>query len=187
MAIIGDALRQAFMQKHEYESLREEDRAWGKLQRPLLMAFIAAVCLVFLICTIISLNIVFPKDAANRPFCSDRRLQPLPVDVNGGDPDLFPGAFYLTDQETVDYYWMVVFIPSMIIFSVTVVYLIAGKVVLSFPLRFLQFEVVIFAKECMRKAIGILNLAFCISLGYLQKKNWPNLGINEVRTKNWNK
>lgn len=142
MAIIGDALRQAFMQKHEYESLREEDRAWGKLQRPLSMAFLAVVCLVFLVCTIISLSIVFPRDIAKRPFCSDRRLQPLPVDVNGGgggdDPDLLSGAFYLTDQETVDYYWMVVFIPSMIIFSLTAVYLIAGKLVLRFP-HFVSF------------------------------------------------
>lgn len=126
MAIIGDALRQAFMPKHEYECLREEDRAWGKLQRPLSMAFMAFVCLLFIICTIISLNIVFPSDIAKRPFCSDRRLQRLPVDVKEGDPDLFPGAFYLTDQEVVDYYWMVVFLPSMMVFSVTAVYLIAG-------------------------------------------------------------
>lgn len=181
MAIIGDALRQAFMQKHEYESLREEDRAWGKLQRPLSMAFLAVVCLVFLVCTIISLSIVFPRDIAKRPFCSDRRLQPLPVDVNGGggdDPDLLSGAFYLTDQETVDYYWMVVFIPSTIIFSLTAVYLIAGKLVfkLSFFCFFLFVIVIWLPRNALGESIGIWNLVSCICL--------PNLGINEVRTKN---
>ena len=127
MAIIGDALRQAFMAKHEYESLREEDRAWGKLQRPLLMVFMAVVCFVVIICTIITLKIVFPAHQARRPFCGDRALQPLQINVKGGDSDLYPGAFYLTDQQTVDYFWMVVFVPSIIIFLLTVVYLIAGK------------------------------------------------------------
>lgn len=133
MAIIGDALRQAFMLKHEYESLREEDRAWGKLQRPLLTAFVAVICLVVVVSTIITLNIVFPADPSRRPFCGDRALQRLQINVNGeggggeGDSELFPGAFYLTDQETVDYFWMVVFVPSTIIFLLTAVYLISGK------------------------------------------------------------
>lgn len=128
MAMIGDALRQAFMPKHEYESLREEDKAWGKLQRPFVMASMAFICLVLIVCTIISLSIVFPPDIGKRPFCSDERLQPLTINTKGGgDSDLFPGAFYLTDQETVDYYWMVVFLPSMLIFFVSVVYLVAGN------------------------------------------------------------
>lgn len=129
MAIIGDALRQAFMPKREYESLREEEKAWGKLQRHLIMAFVAVIWLVIFVCTIISLNIVFPGNDGRRPFCVDRRLQPIPIGMKGGsDSDLFPdAAFYLTDQEIADYYWMVVFIPSMIIFLVSVVYLIAGK------------------------------------------------------------
>ncbi|KAF2552478.1 hypothetical protein F2Q68_00037739 [Brassica cretica] len=79
MAITGDALRQAFMPKHEYESLREEeDIALIKLQR-------------------------------QRPFCGDVKLHPLNM---YGNSDLFPGAFYLTDQETVDFYWMVVRLSS---------------------------------------------------------------------------
>ena len=145
MAIIGDALRQAFMPKHEYESLREEDRAWGKLQRPLLMAFIAVICLVVVFSTIITLNIVFPADASRRPFCGDRALQPLPLNVKEGggegDSDLLLGAFSLTDQETVDYFWMVVFVPSMIIFLLTAVYLIAGKRNFNFFYNFfIRFE-----------------------------------------------
>ena len=130
MAILGDALRQTFMPTHEYESLREEDKAWTKLQRPILIGSMGVICLAIFVCTIISLKIVFPGDVLKRPFCDNRGLQPLPLNVKGGgdgDSDLLPGAFYLTDQETVDYYWMVVFIPSMIIFLASVAYLVAGQ------------------------------------------------------------
>jgi hypothetical protein len=109
MALISDALRQAFMPKHEYECLREEDKAWTKLQRPLLISTVGIICLVIFVSTTVSFKIVFPGDSGKRPFCSGNRLQPLPI-KHGGNSDLFPGAFYLTDQETVDYYWMVVFV-----------------------------------------------------------------------------
>lgn len=130
MAIIGDALRQAFMPKREYESLREEEKAWGKLQRPVTVAFVAVICVAIFVCTVISLRIVFPGSDARRPFCVDRRIQPLQIGAKGGgsdSSDLFPGAFYLTDQEMADYYWMVVFVPSMVLFLVSAVYLVAGK------------------------------------------------------------
>lgn len=128
MAIIGDALRQAFMPKHEYENLREEEKAWGKLQKPLVMALVALIGLAIIVCTSISLNIVFPDDIGNRPFCSDRRLQPLPMmNGKGGESDHFLGAFYLTNQEIVDYYWMLVFIPSVVAFLASAIYLVAGK------------------------------------------------------------
>ncbi|XP_010526113.1 PREDICTED: uncharacterized protein LOC104803765 isoform X2 [Tarenaya hassleriana] len=145
MAIIGDALRQAFMPKHEYESLREEDRAWIKLQRPMLMATVGFICFVIFTCTIVSLKIVFPSDVLKRPFCSDKKLQSLPINGKSGDSDLFSGAFYLTDQETVDYYWMVVFVPSTIIFLVSSAYLVAGGV----------------------RCLSILNVVFAIIFGLL--------------------
>ncbi|PPR80775.1 hypothetical protein GOBAR_AA39939 [Gossypium barbadense] len=128
MAIIGNALRQAFMPKHEYESLREEDKIWTRLQKPILIGSIGTICIAVFVCTIISLKIVFPEDALKRPFCDDWRLQPLPLNAKGGgtgDSDPFPGAFSLTDQETIDYYWMVVFIPSAVIFLASVAYLVA--------------------------------------------------------------
>lgn len=131
MAIIGDALRQAFMPKHEYESLREEDKALIRLQRPLLICILIFLTLTITISTLMSLRMVFPGDNGRRPFCRDLRIQPLSINVSGGgvggDSDLYPGAFYLTDQETVDYFWMVVFIPSAIVFAVSFVYLIAGE------------------------------------------------------------
>lgn len=127
MAIIGDALRQAFMPKQEYESLREEERAWIKLQRPVLTSIVAFLCFVIFTCTVVSLRIVFPSNVLRRPFCSDVKVQPLPVYGKARDSDLFPGAFYLTDQETVDFYWMVVFVPSTVVFLVSSVYLVAGE------------------------------------------------------------
>ena len=139
MAIIGDALRQAFMPKHEYDALREEDKAWVRLQRPLLVCSLVIVIFAILISTVISLKIVFPGNSAKWPFCGDPRLQILSVSsAKGGDSDLFPGAFYLTDQETADYYWMVVFIPSMLIFLASAVYLLAGEKIL-FCFCFLVF------------------------------------------------
>ncbi|KAL5558818.1 hypothetical protein UlMin_035029 [Ulmus minor] len=172
MAIIGDALRQAFMPKHEYESLREEDRAWGKLQRPLLKGFFVFVSLLVVVCSIISFNIVFPSDPARRPFCGDRALQPLPMNVKGGDSDMLPGAFYLTDQETVDYFWMVVFVPSMIIFFATFVYLIAGiSVAYSAPNRHGCLKVVennyCASKRGGVRCLSILNAVFATIFGLL--------------------
>ncbi|KAG6643984.1 uncharacterized protein LOC122319034 [Carya illinoinensis] len=173
MAMIGDALRQAFMPKHEYESLREEDKAWGKLQRPFVMASMAFICLVLIVCTIISLSIVFPPDIGKRPFCSDERLQPLTINTKGGgDSDLFPGAFYLTDQETVDYYWMVVFLPSMLIFFVSVVYLVAGiTVAYAAPARHGCLKVVennyCTSKRGGIRCLSLLNTIFAIIFGLL--------------------
>ncbi|KAK9274371.1 hypothetical protein L1049_019185 [Liquidambar formosana] len=171
MAIIGDALRQAFMPKHEYESLREEEKAWVKLRRPVLIGTVTIICLAVSISVCVSLNIVFPGDySGKRPFCADWRLQPLPI--NGkGDSDLFPGAFYLTDQETVDYYWMVVFIPSMIMFFASVVYLVAVAVAYSAPTRHGCLKVVennyCASKRGGVRCLSILNLVFAIIFGLL--------------------
>ncbi|XP_062116613.1 uncharacterized protein LOC133830614 isoform X2 [Humulus lupulus] len=122
MAIIGDALRQAFMQKPEYESLKEEDRALGKLQRPFLVAFMAVVCLVVV--------------------------------------------------ETVDYFWMVCFVPTMITFLLTVVYLIAGiTVAYSSPMRHICLKVVensyCASKRGGVRCLSILNAIFAIVFGLL--------------------
>ncbi|PPD99323.1 hypothetical protein GOBAR_DD03645 [Gossypium barbadense] len=91
MAFLGDALRQAFMPKHEYESLREEDKAWTKLQRPILIGSIVIICVAIFVGMIISLKIVFPGDDLKRPFCDDRRLQPLPLNPKGGAVYLVAG------------------------------------------------------------------------------------------------
>ncbi|KAF5748250.1 hypothetical protein HS088_TW04G00202 [Tripterygium wilfordii] len=172
METIGDALRQAFMPKHEYGSLREEDRAWIKLQRPVILGFVAVICLVILVSTFVSLNIVFPGDSGKRPFCGDWRLQPLQINVKGGDSDIFPGAFYLTDQETVDYYWMVLFIPYMIIFMASAVYLMAGITVAYYAPARHGCLMVVENNYCASKrggvrCLSILNAVFAIIFGLL--------------------
>ncbi|XP_020217844.1 uncharacterized protein LOC109801235 [Cajanus cajan] len=173
MAIIGDALRQAFMPKREYESLREEDKAWGKLQRPVTLFFVALIWLAILVSTLISLKIVFPSSDGRRAFCVYRKLQSIQIGAKGdSDSDLFPGAFYLTDQEIADYYWLVVFIPSMIVFAFSVVYLIAGMTVAySAPTRHGCLKVVennfCASRRGGVRCLSILNLIFAIIFGLL--------------------
>ncbi|CAL5359128.1 unnamed protein product [Camellia sinensis] len=177
MAIIGDALRQAFMPKREYESLRDEDRAWLRLQRPLSMAGLAFISLAIVISTWISLSIVFPSDGLKRPFCVDLRLQPLSINASDGDgggesEDLFSSAFYLTDQETVDYYWMVLFVPSTLLFFASAVYLLAGiTVAYTAPTRHWCLKVVennyCASKRGGVRCLSVLNAAFAIIFGLL--------------------
>ncbi|KAL0791430.1 hypothetical protein Bca101_007676 [Brassica carinata] len=159
MAIIGDALRQAFMPKQEYESLREEERAWIKLQRPVLTSIVAFLCFVIFTCTVVSLRIVFPSNVLRRPFCSDVKVQPLPVYGKARDSDLFPGAFYLTDQETVDFYWMVVFVPSTVVFLVSSVYLVAANGLV---------------KQCCRGLVDVSSKPECLLFGIFVAYSVPH-------------
>ncbi|XP_058114138.1 uncharacterized protein LOC131257004 isoform X1 [Magnolia sinica] len=174
MAIIGDALRQAFMPKHEYESLREEEKAWGRLQRPLLMFFVTVVWFAVIVSAFASLKIVFPADDGSRSFChtGDRRIQAaLPMNATR-DPDRFPGAFYLTEEEAADYYWMVVFVPSAIVFFASVVYLFAGiAVAYSAPIRHGCLKVVennyCASKRGGVRCLSILNTVFAVIFALL--------------------
>lgn len=172
MSIISDALRQAFMPKREYESLREEEKAWGKLQRPVTISFVAIIWLAIIISTVISLKIVFPASDRKRPFCV-RKIQSMEIGMKGRSySDLIPGAFYLTDQEIADYYWMVVFIPSLIVFVLSGVYLIAGiTVAYSAPTRHGCLKVVdnnyCASRRGGVRCLSILNLIFAIIFGLL--------------------
>lgn len=172
MSIISDALRQAFMPKREYESLREEQKAWGKLQRPVTISSVAIIWLAIIVSTVISLKIVFPGSDGKRPFCV-RKIQSIEIGMKGGSySDLIPGAFYLTDQEIADYYWMVVFIPSFIVFVLSGVYLIAGiTVAYSAPTRHGCLKVVdnnyCASRRGGVRCLSILNLIFAIIFGLL--------------------
>lgn len=175
------------MPKHEYECLREEDKAFNRLQRPFVICSLALISLAIIVCTVISLKIVFPVDPARRPFCGDYRIQPLSINFTNiaasgseggsgggtaGDSDSFPGAFYLTNQEIVDYYWMVVFIPSTFIFAISAVYLIAGiMVAYAAPMRHGCLKVVennyCASRRGGVRCLSILNVAFAIVFGLL--------------------
>ncbi|XP_021739204.1 uncharacterized protein LOC110705611 [Chenopodium quinoa] len=173
MDLIGDALRQAFMPKHEYQNLRDEDKAWLKLQRPICVSIVCIISLAIVVSTAISLKIVFPGDSGNRPFCFDLRLQPLPINATtSGDSDPLPGAFYLTDQETVDYYYMVLFLPSSILFLASVLYIVAGfMVAYSAPQRHWCLKVVennyCASRRGGVRCLAILNMVFAILFGLL--------------------
>ncbi|KAF6164419.1 hypothetical protein GIB67_025245 [Kingdonia uniflora] len=173
MAIISDALRQAFMPKHEYETLREEEKAWARLQRPLIMVIVVILWLAIVVSSLISLKIVFPSDdEGTRVFCYDRRgIQPLSINTSG-ESDIFPGAFYLTDKEAADYYWMVVFIPSAIVFLASIAYLLAGiAVAYSAPARHGCLKVVennyCASKRGGVRCLAILNIVFAVVFGLL--------------------
>lgn len=170
---------------HEYESLRNEEKAWHKLQKPLILLALTLVSLAIFISTLISLKIVFPADNLRRPFCRDLRIQPLPVnfttsaadaDAGGGDgdSDLFPSAFVLTDQQTVDYYWMVVFVPSAMLSAISAVYLIAGFTVAytaPAPVRHGCLKVVennyCASRRGGVRCLSILNVVFAVIFGLL--------------------
>ncbi|KAJ8432399.1 hypothetical protein Cgig2_010001 [Carnegiea gigantea] len=171
MDVIGDALRQAFMPKHEYHNLREEDKALIKLQRPICMVIVGIISLAIVISTAISLNIVFPGDAGNRPFCNGLRIEPLPINVTS-DSDSLPEAFYLTDQQTVDYFYVALFLPSLLLFMVSVIYLVAGiMVAYSAPQRHGCLRVVennyCASRRGGVRCLAILNMVFAVIFGLL--------------------
>ncbi|KAF5185132.1 Transmembrane protein, partial [Thalictrum thalictroides] len=124
MAIISDALRQAFMPKHEYESLRDEEKAWTRIQRPFILGVVIVLVFAITVAVLVSLNIVFPADQEKRPFCEVSRVQPLSINLSG-DSDLYSHGFYLNDEEAAVYFWKFVFVPSSIVFVASSIYLLA--------------------------------------------------------------
>nr|XP_043638597.1 uncharacterized protein LOC122609713 [Erigeron canadensis] len=176
---IGDALRQAFMNnKHEYDSLQDKSLILNnnKIQRLCIIVFTVMIAFSILVSTIISLKIVFPADPGRRPFCKDLRIlqqQQLPVlSIHSNFRDVEGGAFSLTDQETVDYYWMVVFLPSATIFVFSALYLFAGIAVsYTAPVRHGCLKVVennyCASKRGGVRCLSILNLVFAIIFGLL--------------------
>lgn len=143
MALISDALRQAFMPKQQYETLSEESRAWTRLKKPLLLSVALLLFLSILIPAVISLRIVFPSEPSERPFCRARRRLEEALPVNStGLPELYRiqgGTFYITDDEAADFYWLVVFLPSAIVFFASIFYLVAGWYSVVLPLLGLGF------------------------------------------------
>ncbi|KAI3738083.1 hypothetical protein L2E82_28101 [Cichorium intybus] len=129
MAIIGDALRQAFMPNHEYQSLRDEDKAWIKLRRPIFIFIFSFLMFSIVISSVISFKMVFPNDLEHRPFCKNLRIEKAKTNISTIDDDREGRDFYLSDQEIVHYYSMIAFVPPAILFLLSAVYLIAGMTV----------------------------------------------------------
>ncbi|KAJ8637558.1 hypothetical protein MRB53_011825 [Persea americana] len=171
MAIIGDALRQAFMPKHEYERLHEEEKAWGRLQRPLVTAIVVILWTAVIVSTFISVRIVFPGDDGNRPFCHgrERRIEELEANASSYSE---AWDFSMTEDEVVGIYWVVVFFPSAIVFSASAIYLLAGiAVAYSAPSRHGCLKVVENNYCASRRGgahcLSILNTIFAVVFSLL--------------------
>jgi hypothetical protein len=154
----GDALRQAFMSREDYAGLREEERVWAKLQKPLCMAVVTAVWTVVVISMFVMVDVVFAVSDQSYPFCQKR---PTPVD------DL-PSSLKYTEEEAVDAFWLVAFLPSSFIFVFSIIYLFAGiSVAYTAPNRHSCLRVV--ENDCCAarrggvRCLSKLNLSFMIT------------------------
>lgn len=113
----GDALRQAFMSREDYAGLREEERVWAKLQKPLCMAGVTAVWTVVVISMFVMVDVVFSVSGGQSyPFCQKRLIV----------VDDLPSSLKYTEEEAVDAFWLVAFLPSSFIFVFSIIYLFAG-------------------------------------------------------------
>ncbi|KAI4376948.1 hypothetical protein MLD38_014649 [Melastoma candidum] len=180
MALITDALRQAFMPERQYNALPYEAKAWTKLQKPLLLLSLAVVSIAVVASTAISLVIVSSSSSEGyvpeRPFCrsGERRLDPFLVDKLGEEErdGGGRGAFSLTDAEMADYYRIVMLFPSSVVFAVSLVYLIAGILVAYFaPARHGCLKVVdnnyCASRRGGVRCLSILNAVFAIVFSFL--------------------
>jgi hypothetical protein len=135
MALLGDALRQAFlMPRRAYAALRDDEHSLPpRLRRPLAVTAACCVAAAVAAAACVSLGIVFPAEPAERPFCRERRmLEALPAAASSREeePEAYRyrgGAFYMTTAEAADFYWMVVFVPSAVLFGASFTYLVAGE------------------------------------------------------------
>lgn len=162
---LAHALRQVFMSKDEYRELREEEKIWPWLQRPFLICLAASLFIALLVAALVSLNVVFPG-SGNRPFCSKH---PIP---DSGITDDSMHSFFFTEYEATQYFWLVVFIPTALVFCGSVAYLIAGMAVAySAPERHGCITVVenncCASKRGGVRCLATLNVSFAIVYGLL--------------------
>jgi hypothetical protein len=130
MALISNALRQAFVPKQRHETFTEENRTWSRLKKPLILSISLVLFLSVVIPAVISLHMVFPSEPSKRPFCRAGRSleEALPMNFTW-QPELYRnqgGSLYITEEEAADFYWLVVFFPSAIVFLASALFLVAG-------------------------------------------------------------
>ncbi|XP_071696172.1 uncharacterized protein [Rutidosis leptorrhynchoides] len=132
--------------------------------------------MMIFISSIISLKIMLATDPGRRPFCSPNNINNIIASANGVEFERSVvgnrGAFYLTDQETIDYYWTVLFLPSVILFAFSAVYLVAGiSVSYAAPAKHGCLKVVennyCASKRGGVRCLSILNFVFAIIFGLL--------------------
>ncbi|KAF3333178.1 hypothetical protein FCM35_KLT00869 [Carex littledalei] len=171
MALISNALRQAFVPKQRQETFGEDNRSWSRLKKPLILSISLLLFLSILIPVVISLHIVFPSEPSKRPFCRARRQ----LEESERQPELYRsqgGTFYITEEEAADFYWLVVFLPSAIVFIASVLYLMAGMAVTyTAPRRHFLLQVVENGFCASRRGgvrcLAIINSIFAIVFGLM--------------------
>jgi len=107
------------MSSEDYEGLRDEQRVWARLQRPLCMAGVVMVWTAVVVAMMIMVDVVFAVSGDAFPFCEPRRLPSYHLVVAGA-------RRVYTEEEAVDAFWLLVFLPSSIIFVFSAIYLFAG-------------------------------------------------------------
>lgn len=117
------------MSSEDYEELRDEERVWARLQRPLGMAVVVVVWTAVVVSMMIMVDVVFAVSGDAFPFCQTRRLPSYHLGV---------GARHrvYSEEEAVDTFWLVVFLPSSIVFVFSAIYLFAGAP--SLPFRYFE-------------------------------------------------
>ncbi|RLN07744.1 hypothetical protein C2845_PM11G18010 [Panicum miliaceum] len=180
MALLGDALRQAFlMPRRAYAALRDDEHySLPRLRRPLAVAAACCVAAAVAAAACVSLGIVFPAEPAERPFCRERRmLEALPAAASSREeePEAYRyrgGAFYMTTAEAADFYWMVVFVPSTVLFGISLTYLAAGMSVAYAAPRRHPMICVVENNFCASRrggvrCLAILNAVFAVVFGLM--------------------
>lgn len=121
----GDALRQAFMSREDYDGLREEEKVYTRLQKPLCVVGFTMVWAVVVVCMMVMVDVVFAVSGQAYPFCQKRRLPSYDMaDALPARGDL-PSYAY-TEEEAVDAFWLVAFLPTFFVFVFSTIYLFAG-------------------------------------------------------------
>lgn len=121
-----DILRQAFMSREDYDELREEEKVWRKLQKPLCMVAFTVVWTAVVIAMMIMVYVVFEVSDQKYPFCQKRRLPSYNLAGDASDRGDLPSYVY-TEEEAVDAFWMVAFLPTSVVYVFSIIYLFAGE------------------------------------------------------------
>ncbi|KAL3699064.1 hypothetical protein R1sor_017086 [Riccia sorocarpa] len=163
---VDDALRAAFISKDNHEPSHEET-ARKRLARPCVMVLVSIIWTCVFIASAIMVDIVFAVTDQEWPFCQKKRLESLDVHPDPMlDGDL-RASYLITEEVAAQYFWLVVFLPTSVVFGVAVVYLFAGiSVAYSAPERHSCLQVV--ENNCCASRRGgvqclvIINLSFMI-------------------------
>ncbi|EFJ32778.1 hypothetical protein SELMODRAFT_85797 [Selaginella moellendorffii] len=158
----GDALKQAFMSREDYESLPVGNKVWDNLARPVLLWATIVLGTAVFVAGVAMTAMVF--EVGQWHSCSRKRLTPLPAASLGESR----AAYLLTQEEARIYFWMVIFLPTAAFFAVAVVYLASGIVVAyAAPKR--HFMVRVVENSCCAskrggvRCLSTLNLSFMVA------------------------